>query len=67
MPYLLHPNVSDEFLAIENGKTVLVAETTVVLDCCNPRFSLWARNTLEREQYRAFRRFGFDEVRLVQI
>lgn len=67
MPYMYHPHVHNQRTKNENGKHVLVADTRVVLDCCDPRFSRPARETLEREQARVERRYGYDIVRLNQI
>jgi len=66
MPYLQHPSVSNERSLISAGRNILIADTSVVLDCCDPRFSRFARNQLEAEQLFVMRRYSFDEVRLVQ-
>ena len=62
-----NPRVRNERTVFENGKTVLIADTSIKLDCCDPSFSLWARDQVEGDQHRVARRFGFDEVRLNQI
>ncbi|MEG3086298.1 hypothetical protein [Sphingomonas sp. PB4P5] len=67
MPYMIHPRVTNQRSAVENGMTVLTVDTTVVLDCCDKAFSRFARDQLEREQARVSRRFGFGEVCLNQI
>jgi len=67
MPYFVNPSVTNQRVVLERGKVVLIADTTVELDCCNPRFSRWARDVVEREQDFIARRYGYDEVRLVQV
>ncbi|MDY7523131.1 hypothetical protein [Sphingomonas sp. 10B4] len=64
---MIHPHVTNQRSVVENGTTVLTADTTVVLDCRDKAFSRCAREKLEREQVRVSRRFGFGEVRLSQI
>ena len=67
MPYFGNPRVRNERTAFVNGKTVLIADTTIVLDCCACGFSHSARAHVERDQLRVAQRYGFDEVRLNQI
>ncbi|KTS03005.1 hypothetical protein SB2_17765 [Methylobacterium radiotolerans] len=67
MPYFVNPSVTNQRVVLERGKVVLIGDTTVELDCCHPRFSRWARDVVEREQNFIARRYGYDEVRLVQV
>lgn len=67
MSFLIHPKVSNQRSVIENGRNVLIADTSVTLDCNDPNFSRFARDQLEKEQARVARRYGYDEVRLVQV
>lgn len=67
MPYFANPRVRSERTVVESGKSVLIADTSVVLDCCAAGFSPWLRDQLERDQLRVATRFGFDEVRLNRI
>lgn len=67
MRYIFHPNVTNERHLTVSGRSILVADTTVILDCCDPRFSRFARDQVELHQYLVANRHGFDEVRLNQI
>lgn len=67
MTYFWSPFVRNERIVIENGKTILMADTPVILDCCHPLFSLWARDKVEADQARVAMSTSFDAVQLNQI
>lgn len=67
MPYYKNKSVRAERSFISNGKRILEAETTTVLDGCDKAFSQKARDQLEAEQLNIVRHCGFDEVWLKQI
>jgi len=67
MTYFKDPTISNERQVTRGGKTVLVADTTTIMDCTDPAFSRSARDRVERDQARVAKITAFDAVDLNQI